>query len=85
MMNVKQNIKTMPELILKFNLPEEQSEADTTLAANRLFITLWDLKQELRNKIKYGEYSDKEYKLLEEIEEFLNDAIHNNNVSQLFQ
>jgi hypothetical protein len=44
----------MPEAILKFNLPEEQSEFEDTVNAGKYYSVLWDLDQFLRNKTKYA-------------------------------
>ena len=52
----------MPEAILKFNLPEEQSEFDITSNAGKYYSVLWDLDQYLRNFIKYP--SDREDPIL---------------------
>jgi hypothetical protein len=43
----------MPEVILKFNLPEEQSEFDITSNAGKYYSVLWELDQYLRNFVKY--------------------------------
>jgi len=43
----------MPEAILKFNLPEEQSDFDIVNNAVKYYSILWDLDQFLRNKTKY--------------------------------
>jgi len=43
----------MPEAILKFNLPEEQSDFDTANNGGKYYLVLWDLDQYLRNFIKY--------------------------------
>jgi predicted house-cleaning noncanonical NTP pyrophosphatase (MazG superfamily) len=74
----------MPELTLKFNLPEESEDAEITLAANGMHSVIWDFKQELRSKLKYGEYKEETYKLLEELSEFFHDKISENCISKLF-
>ena len=52
----------MPEAILKFNLPEEQSEFELVVNAGKYHSVLWDLDQYLRNFVKYP--SDKEDPIL---------------------
>jgi len=52
----------MPEAILKFTLPEEQSEFDITSNAGKYYSVLWDLDQYLRNFVKYP--SDREDPIL---------------------
>ena len=48
--------------ILKFNLPEEQSEFDLANNASKYYSVLWDLDQYLRNFVKYP--SDREDPIL---------------------
>ena len=74
----------MPELTLKFNLPEETSESEITLGANGMHSAIWNFDQELRTKIKHGNYSDKEYELLESLRDLLHYELDNHNVSKLF-
>jgi hypothetical protein len=50
---VQQNF-SMPKAILEFNLPEEQSEFETTTNAEKYYSILWELDQYLRNSIKYA-------------------------------
>ena len=45
------------EAILKFELPDEQSEYDLVNKASDMYSLLWDFDQWLRSEIKYG--SDK--------------------------
>lgn len=82
MRNVKN--KKMPELILKFNLPEEQTEADMATNATGLFSAIHDFKNELRGKLKHGNYTDEEYAILENLSNSFYEMLENNNVSKLF-
>lgn len=74
----------MPELILKFNLPEENDAADLAVNASGLHNALWDFKQELRNMLKHGNHSSVESAILEEINELFYKKLEDNKVSQLF-
>lgn len=74
----------MSELILKFNLPEESEEANITLGANGMHTTIWAFKQDLRSKLKHGEYKDEACKMLEEISELFHQHLEDNNVAKLF-
>lgn len=74
----------MAEISIKFNIPEEQEDANITLAANGMHSAIWDFKQELRTKLKHGDYKDSEYKLLEEISELLHEKLNENNLLNLF-
>lgn len=77
--------KNMSELILKFNLPEEQDEANNAVAAGDMLSALLDFKQKLRSKLKYGSYTGKEYELLEEISELFNSNLEENGIHRLFK
>lgn len=45
----------MPEVIIKFQLPEEQEEYETTMKANNFSLCLWEFDQQfLRANIKHG-------------------------------
>lgn len=74
----------MSELTLKFNLPEEQSEADIAAGAQGMHNAICELKQNLRSKLKHGDYIEKEYKLIKEINDFLINELDSNNVLKLF-
>ena len=43
------------EAVLKFQIPEEKNEFDIACHAMDWALTVWDLDQELRNKIKYNQ------------------------------
>jgi hypothetical protein len=64
----------MPEAILKFNLPEEQSEFDITSNAGKYYSVLWDLDQYLRNFIKYP--SDREDPILTDTMDMVRKELH---------
>lgn len=74
----------MPELILKFNLPDESDAADIAVNAANLHNALWDLKGELRNMIKHGNYNSAQMSTLEEINELFHKKLEENNIIQLF-
>ena len=66
----------MPKTIIEFSA-EDQYELEMCQNGWRYHSALWEFKQYLRNEIKYGEHTDEEYKILEEIQsnffEILND------------
>lgn len=74
----------MPELILKFSLPEESDAADIAVNAANLHNALWDLKGDLRSMIKHGNHSSAHLAALEEINELLYKKLEENNIIQLF-
>jgi hypothetical protein len=70
----------MSQLILKFNLPEEEAEANFALKGGEYFLILHDLYQKLRDITKYGNNpfngrtaSEQEMILAEQIREYLNE------------
>jgi hypothetical protein len=70
----------MSQLILKFNLPEEETEANFALKGGEYFLILYDLCQKLRDITKYGNNpfngrtaSEQEMILAEQIREYLNE------------
>jgi hypothetical protein len=68
----------MAEIILKFDSVEEADDARTALDGHKWKMAMWDLDQELRNKLKYDENLpaevDKAYESLrDKIREILND------------
>lgn len=44
----------MPEIILKFNLPEEQEDFENTINGSKWKSAMWNLDQKLRSVVKYN-------------------------------
>jgi len=70
----------MSQLILKFNLPEEETEANFALKGGEYFLVLHKFYQKLRNITKYGNNpfngktaSEQEILLAEQIREYLSE------------
>ena len=70
----------MSQLILKFNLPEEETEANFALKGGEYFLILHDLYEKLRHITKYGNNpfigrtaSEQEILLAEQIREYLSE------------
>jgi len=68
----------MSQLILKFNLPEEETEANFALKGGEYFLVLHEFYQKLRDITKYGNNpfsgktaSEQEILLAEQIREYL--------------
>jgi len=45
----------MSKITIEFNIPEEQEEADITLAAQKMYSVIWDLRNNMRHQLKYAE------------------------------
>ena len=67
--------------ILEFNLPEEQAEHYCAIKGADMLNVLWELKAELRSMRKYGELSDKQYDIVEKIEDFLFSSLNSNDIN----
>jgi len=61
------------EAILKFNLPEEQTEFDNAVNGTKWSLVAWELDQYLRKKMKYGEISQEAYDAFEECRDKLHE------------
>lgn len=57
----------MPVAILRFTLPEEESEFKTCQQGQAAKIALWDIDQRLRSLLKHGEPTPEQRQLAEEI------------------
>jgi hypothetical protein len=57
----------MPHALIRFRLPEEQSEFDTALQGGRARSALWDIDQACRSLLKHGEPTKAEAALAERI------------------
>lgn len=61
----------MSKGILEFSLPEEREEFDLALKAPDLYSTLWDFSEILRQKMKYDNLPEPEYRIVRGIREIL--------------
>ena len=76
------NITKKPmKAILEFNLPEEQAEHYCAIKGADMLNVLWELKTELRSMLKYGELPDKQYEIVEKIQDFLLSSLNDNDVN----
>ena len=57
----------MPTAILKFTLPEEESEFRTAQQGRAAKVALWDIDQHCRSLLKHGEPTPEERRLAEDI------------------
>lgn len=61
----------MPHVILRFRLPDEQTELNAAMQGREAKATLWDVDQFCRRIVKHGEPSAESRQLLERIREIL--------------
>ena len=78
----------MSKLILKFDIPEEQSEANCALKGGEYFVVIHDLDQKLRDITKYnnnpfagGKATEEQIQLAEQIREYLREQ----NIDELWR
>jgi len=72
----------MPTATLTFNLPEEDYEYKTSIAAQDLANVILELDNDLRNKIKYqsDNYSEDEIKSFELVREKIVNLLSESNI-----
>ena len=69
---------------LEFSLPEDQAEYEMVINASKFYKIIWEMKKELRSKVKYAELSDSEYKAYDSMREFFNNLIYQEDVGNQF-
>ena len=57
------------KVTIEFNLPDDEYEYRNSVKANEMYNALWDIKQELRKALKYGELNESEYKTIESMQD----------------
>lgn len=61
----------MPKAILEYDLPEERDDFDLAMKAAHLDYVIYELDNYLRGKLKYGELTDDQDRLYQEIRDKL--------------
>ena len=72
------------EAILKFNLPEDQSDFDLAVNGAKAQSALWEMDQWLRAQYKYmsdEEYSEDKYETYEKCREQLREIVYDNGLN----
>ena len=67
----------MPELILKFTLPEDQIEAETAVKAGAWKDVVWQLDEHLRSKTKHEPLTVEQYAAYSELREKIHQLMDN--------
>lgn len=57
--------------ILRFDLPEDQSEFDAAIHGREAISALWDIDQRCRSALKHGDPSEETAAILREIREMI--------------
>jgi len=70
------------EAILKFNLPEEQTEFDNAVNGWKWSVVVWELDQHLRSQLKYNDkLTEEQYDALQEVRDKLHELKHEHSLS----
>ena len=73
----------MPKAIIKFDLNEESNDFKLAVNAKEIMSVLWEVDQELRNKIKYPSETTSQETIdaLISIRDFLRESMSDNNIN----
>jgi|LakMenEpi08Jun12_1017391.scaffolds.fasta_scaffold00035_32 hypothetical protein len=66
---------------LTFNLPEDQHEWENAVNANNMYLALWEIQQEIRRVWKYGELTEGQFEIVQQIYDKVNEIINENNIN----
>jgi len=67
----------MPEVVLKFKLPEEQTEYKMMMKYTNYYSALWSMYNQLR---QWRKYEERETVTMEELDKFFFDILSENNI-----
>ena len=71
----------MPQAMIVFKLPEENAEYKITNKAMDTYRVLCDIKKFLRDKIKYGELTEEQYKVYDEMRTAFHEMLEDNDIN----
>jgi hypothetical protein len=66
---------------LEFNLPDDKEDYEMMINASKYYLALWNMKQELRSKLKYAELSEQEYEIYEKVRDKYNEILDDNGIN----
>ena len=66
---------------LTFNLPEDKHEWDNAVNANNMYCAIWEIQQEIRRVWKYGELTEGQFEIVEQIYDKVNEIINENKLT----
>lgn len=75
----------MPTAQLTFNLPEENDEFNTCVAAMQFRMVIEDMRESLRNTLKYGELDDKAHEAVQKVQTEFLDNLNDRGLLKLIQ
>lgn len=68
------------EAVLKFNIPEEQSEFEMASNASKWHLVLWDLDQWLREQLKHAQRPEIDCVILQEVRSKIYELMEDENI-----
>ena len=66
---------------LTFNLPDDEHEWNYAVNSNNMYLALWEIQQEIRRVWKYGELTEGQFEIVQQIYDKVNDIINENNLN----
>lgn len=66
---------------LEFNLPDDQAEHYCAIKGADMLNVLFDMRLNLRNMLKYEELTDKQYEIVEKIQQYLIDSLNDHEIN----
>ena len=67
----------MPQVTIRFLLPDEQGEYDAARLGGKALLTLWEIDQRCRSLIRHGNPTPEERTLAEQIREMISSELLN--------
>jgi len=58
----------IPQAMIAFKLPEENSEYQINIMAQDMYSALCDIQRHLRNKMKYSELTDEQFQIYDNMQ-----------------
>lgn len=66
---------------LTFDLPEDEHEWENVVNANNMYCAIWEIQQEIRRVWKYGELTEGQFEIVQQIYDKVNEIINENNIN----
>ena len=66
--------------ILEFNLPEDNHEFTNATQGAKMKSVLWEMREYLRHRLKYEDYNNDEFEVLNDCQCKLNDLLFEENI-----
>jgi len=71
----------MAKVTIEFDTVEDKDEMDMCLNGSKWYLVAWEMKQYLRNRLKYEPMSDKEYQIVEQTIDNLHQLMRDNGIT----